>query len=118
MLKKDNIPGFSAAVAHNGANYSGTVNGYGISLPAGRPSDAEISKYFFIPFVRPLSQSQYAQPDRDRYLPGTGCRYRLSNHAEIFAVDLVPTASDVVPPPNIGIGLHLDGTRDPYLYVQ
>ena len=119
VLKKDNIPGFSAAVAHNGANYSGTVNNYGISLPAGRPSDTEISKYFFIPFARPQSQSQYAQPDRDRYLPGpTGCRYRLSNHAEIFAVDLVPTGSDAVPPPNIGIGLHLDGYRDPYLYVQ
>lgn len=119
VLKKENIPGFSAAVAHNGVNYTGFVNNYGIPLSAGRPSDAEISKYFFIPFAHPRSQFKYQDPDRDQYLPTpTGCRYRLSNHAEIFAIDLAPTSSDVIPPPNIGIGIHVDEYRDPYLYVQ
>jgi len=119
MLKKDHIPGFNAATAHNGVNYSGGgVNNYGFALAEGRPSDAEISKYFFIPFARPLSQSQYTQPDRDRYLPMQGCRYRLSNVNEIFAVDLVNVPGTVIPPPNIGIGTHLSENRDPYLYVQ
>ena len=118
VLKKENIPGFSASVAHNGANYTGVVNNYGIPLSAGRPSDAEISKYFFIPFAHPRSQSQYAQPERDQYLPMQGCRYRLSNKDEIFAVDLVNVPGTVIPPPNIGIGIHWPTDRDPYLYVQ
>ena len=122
MLKKDNIPGFSATVAPNGVNYSGGgVNNYGFALAEGRPSDADISKYFLTPFVTP----QYLGGNRYRFLPNNHLRCWTSTSAgpaghmgEVFAVDLVPTANDVVPPPNIGIGVNYNTITMQYLYVQ
>ena len=121
MLKKDHIPGFNAATAHNGVNYSGGgVNNYGFALAEGRPSDADISKYFLTPLVSP---QQYASSYR--FLPSNHLRCWTSTSAgapghmgEVFAVDLVPTASDVVPPPNIGIGVNYNTIKMQYLYVQ
>ena len=122
MLKKDHIPGFNAATAHNGVNYSGGgVNNYGFALAEGRPSDADISKYFFTPLVSP---QQYLG-NRYRFLPANGIRCWTSTSAgpaghmgEVFAIDLVPTGNDAVPPPNIGIGVNYNTIKMQYLYVQ
>ena len=122
MLKKDHIPGFNAATAHNGVNYSGGgVNNYGFALAEGRPSDADISKYFFTPLVSP----QQLSGNRYRFLPSNGIRCWTSTSAgpaghmgEVFAVDLVPTGNDAVPPPNIGIGVNYNTIKMQYLYVQ
>lgn len=122
MLKKDHIPGFNAATAHNGVNYSGGgVNNYGFALAEGRPSDADISKYFFTPLVSP----QQFSGSRYRFLPSNGIRCWTSTSAgpaghmgEVFAVDLVPTGNDAVPPPNIGIGVNYNTIKMQYLYVQ
>lgn len=122
MLKKDHIPGFNAATAHNGVNYSGGgVNNYGFALAEGRPSDADISKYFFTPLVSP----QQFSGSRYRFLPSNGIRCWTSTSAgpaghmgEVFAIDLVPTGNDAVPPPNIGIGVNYNTIKMQYLYVQ
>ena len=122
MLKKDHIPGFNAATAHNGVNYSGGgVNNYGFALAEGRPSDADISKYFFTPLVSP---QQYIG-NRYRFLPSNHLRCWTSTSAgpaghmgEVFAVDVVPTGNDAVPPPNIGIGVNYNTIKMQYLYVQ
>ena len=122
MLKKDYIPGFNAATAHNGVNYSGGgVNNYGFALAEGRPSDADISKYFFTPLVSP----QNFGFNRIRFIPANGIRCWTSTSAgpaghmgEVFAIDLVPTGNDAVPPPNIGIGVNYNTIKMQYLYVQ
>jgi putative lipoprotein len=125
LLKKDNIPGFSATVAHNGANYTGGVNNYAFPLAEGRPADADISKYFFTPFVIPENQSSHAVPIKDRYKPVKGFRLWTSttggapyHMGEVFAGDLQPTGNDVIPPPNIGIGVNYNTVRMPFLFIQ
>ena len=103
IKKKDKIPGFNAATAHDGANhikyangvYYGEINNYAIPLPTGIPTN--INDYYFLPSVSAAPNNEIKSYDGQiRYWIGTYFSdYKLSG--QVFAVDILPT-------PNIGIG--------------
>ena len=103
IKKKDKLPGFNAATAHDGANhikyangvYYGEINNYAIPLPTGIPTN--INDYYFLPSVSAAPNNEIKSYDGQiRYWIGTYFSdYKLSG--QVFAVDILPT-------PNIGIG--------------